>query len=262
MTTPVDVVIAELKKERFSQSVEVIRCGNEDLQAALAYLQTNSLATAIPNKTILGNFSGAPAVPGHYTLTQAFDAAYGAGNYGIWANDEPAGGWRKVTGNNGSILAWEAGHGPIFVGPGQTPGQTNGNDAQPGNVGEYIVQSTYPGVYLASNTPTDIASITLTPGDWDVCGVTAAAGADPTSVASSFVSSISETSATMSYVTGTYSFFYVAPTAAIPGLAPSLSVSPLRFNVTVPTTLYLVALAVWTVKGYNMPGRIRARRIR
>lgn len=53
---------------------------------------------------------------------------------------------------------------------GAIPGVANNSLAQSGAVGEYISQNVTSGVSLTSATPADIASITLSAGDWDVWG--------------------------------------------------------------------------------------------
>lgn len=53
---------------------------------------------------------------------------------------------------------------------GQFPGTITNDNAQPGNIGEYLFSEVASGaaIALASGTPSDITSIDLTAGDWDL----------------------------------------------------------------------------------------------
>jgi hypothetical protein len=74
--------------------------------------------------------------------------------------------------------------GPVTVTTGVS-GVTNNSNAAAGMVGEFLSTSVTTGVNLPNNTPTNVATLTLTAGDWDVNGETwidvaaASAGATP-----------------------------------------------------------------------------------
>ena len=58
-------------------------------------------------------------------------------------------------------------------------GVTDGSDAQPGQIGEYMTM-TGPAIGLVNNVTTPVVSLNLTAGDWDVSGnVLVKAGAGP-----------------------------------------------------------------------------------
>ena len=49
-------------------------------------------------------------------------------------------------------------------------GVTDGSPAIPGEIGEFVIASQTSPVSVSDNIPTDIISITLTAGDWDIHG--------------------------------------------------------------------------------------------
>jgi len=53
---------------------------------------------------------------------------------------------------------------------GSSVGVINGLPAAPGEIGEFVIAAQTSPVSIANNTPTDILSITLSAGDWDVVG--------------------------------------------------------------------------------------------
>jgi hypothetical protein len=59
---------------------------------------------------------------------------------------------------------------PGSVPVGQLPGTSTGDNANPGNVGEFVTASVTTGLSMATDVPANITWITLSPGDWDVWG--------------------------------------------------------------------------------------------
>ncbi len=141
-------------------------------------------------------------------------------------------------------------------------GTTTNDNASAGFVGE-ILESTVligSGVSLSTGNPTDITSITLTAGDWDVWGTVVTSPSSGTTT-SSVVGWVSTTSATIptSPNAGAISTFPV-PIAATTALR--LSVGQRRVSVSTNTTCYLsisVSFAVSTMFGYGYIGARRRR---
>lgn len=140
-------------------------------------------------------------------------------------------------------------------------GTTTNNDAAAGSVGEYQVATRLgaSALSLATVTNTNITTLSLTAGDWDVEGVSVIVPTGGAAV-SSFSWSVSTTSATQA--TG-------GPDAAGRGIfnnaitgTTRLTGGTARFSLASTTTLYLVVIITFvggTVDGY---GSIYARRIR
>lgn len=141
-------------------------------------------------------------------------------------------------------------------------GVVNGGDAAAGAVGEYISSTRAVGspLSLTSNTPANVTSIALTPGDWDVSGSVGIlpAGTTTTSV---FVAAISSVSATLPAqpAGGGYTGLAIPIPAGGGALLPAGST---RVSVSVNTTIYLVAQITFAVSTNAAYGFIGARRVR
>jgi hypothetical protein len=140
-------------------------------------------------------------------------------------------------------------------------GTTTNDSTQAGSVGEFISATVLVGsaVALTSNTATNITSISLTAGDWDVSGNVFLNPAGGT-VLNQFVVWVSSTSA-------------ATPTApnqggeqtwngSLTGLPLGFGAGPMRFSLSGTTTIFLSTLVVWTTAQPGAYGFIRARRIR
>jgi hypothetical protein len=125
-------------------------------------------------------------------------------------------------------------------------GVTDGSEAAAGKVGEYLT-AVSGSVGLTSASVTNIISLDLTAGDWDVQGnVTFAAGSGTHTFFGAGVSIID---------TFTSSTF---PSAA---LNQAITTATHRFNVTATTTVWVVAQAGFTGT-VTATGSVRARRMR
>lgn len=154
---------------------------------------------------------------------------------------------------------------PGFFNPlGQYPGTSTGDDALAGNLGEYVFSEIDTGAAVAvlSATPTDVTSIALTPGDWDVWGsiATKPAGTTTTSVEAGWISPASATDPGAPNA-GAY---VLERDALAAGLATCLPVG--RMRITVPAgpnqTVYLstqLTFAASTMAAYGFLGARRAR---
>lgn len=138
---------------------------------------------------------------------------------------------------------------------------TNTNDsAASGNVGEAVV-NTGGGLSLATNTPLNITSISLTAGDWDVSALASFTGAGIT-VTSNITVSISNTSATQDSTNGRQVLYRFNGGSGHADLNFATSIPPYRISLAATTTIYLVATVTFTTSTYNASGRLYARRMR
>lgn len=141
-------------------------------------------------------------------------------------------------------------------------GTTTNDGAAAGSVGQIIEQTTSSGspVAMTSGVGVDIASISLTAGDWDVwaiLGVIPAAGTLPTRIRAA----ISQTSGgTTAPPNGGATIDYRLPFTA--SQSQSVFVGTIRISVASTTTIYLVGLAEFTVSTLTGYGYIGARRRR
>jgi hypothetical protein len=125
-------------------------------------------------------------------------------------------------------------------------GVTDGSEAAAGNVGE-VMATTGGAVAMITNTATNLASLALTPGDWDVSGsVVFTAGAGTHSYFGVGITSIDIFD------------FATYPATAINQMMPTTT---RRVNVSVATTVWVVAQAGFTGT-MTGTGTIRARRMR
>ena len=144
-----------------------------------------------------------------------------------------------------------------------TPSQTNGivgtttnNNANAGSVGEYVT-ATGTAVSLTNNTSTNVASISLTAGDWDVWGSIEFDSAGSTT--------ISQTVAGVNTASGVLP---AAPFKAInsySATAGSIIAGPVpqqRLSLASTTTVYLVGFCLFAVSTLTATGIIQARRRR
>jgi hypothetical protein len=138
---------------------------------------------------------------------------------------------------------------------------TAGNDsANAGSIGE-IVSSTATAVAITSNTATNVTSISLTAGDWEVTGLMGTAPAGSTTQSAVYAGP-STTSAAFQTLSG--SFLNLAGSAA-PVSAGGVVQVPLpvtRFSLSATTTVFMVASVTYSVSTLTVNGLLRARRVR
>jgi hypothetical protein len=137
-------------------------------------------------------------------------------------------------------------------------GVTDGSNAAAGNVGEQLSAQITTAVNLTLNTPINIGQLVLTPGDWTVGGnvnfVSPATAGTRYAVAVSNTSNTLPTPAQLAAGIGT--LFDQSLTYG--KAAQNFNTSLCRFNVSVNTTVFLVALGPAT----TATGYISARRVR
>ena len=138
-------------------------------------------------------------------------------------------------------------------------GATSGNNANAGSIGEVISSVVTTPVTLTSGTPANVASISLTAGDWDVQGeVWVAVG---TGGASQVASAIGSTSATLP-ANSTASSRSALSTTFSASLNALMPLRPCRASLAATTTYYLITQAVFASGTTTATGNIWARRAR
>jgi hypothetical protein len=142
---------------------------------------------------------------------------------------------------------------PIITTP-SIVGVTNGSNAGGGDVGEFIQSKVASGSAVAISSVTNIASLTLTPGDWDVVGQVSAINVD--NLTANLTAGITTTSATLP-TDGSESYGEMAALGSTS--KTTMTISRVRVNVMVSTIVYLVGFASSFCTGF---GNISARRVR
>lgn len=139
-------------------------------------------------------------------------------------------------------------------------GTTTNNNAAAGSVGQLVSASVLlsSAVALTTNVTTNVTSISLTAGDWDVSGSSII---NTNGNVTNYTGAISSTSGTLPsepYIGG------ITQLRDVSGAndAQVLSISPVRFSLASTTTIYLVALCVFSTGTASGAGGIRARRMR
>jgi len=135
-------------------------------------------------------------------------------------------------------------------------GTTVADNANAGSLGEYTT-ATASGVSLTTSTTTNITSITLTAGDWDVTGAASVQGAGGANI-TNLVGGISTTSGTISGL-GTYFQLLSAGVGSNSGFIGALPV--VRVN-SGSVTVYCVSQAVFSSGTATGSCFLRARRVR
>ena len=210
-----------------------------------ANISATSLAPMGAN-TIIANATGSSASPTAFSMPSCSSSSSAL----LYAS-----GTGFACGSNFAMTA-----GAIFTGA-VTPSQTNGivgtttnNNANAGSIGEFVTASSST-TSISTATPTNIISISLTAGDWDVSGT---ACVTPTATVSQWVLGISTTSASIPAAPNITSINAVSNT----GAAYCLPVMPIRESLSATTTVYLVGQTTFSSGTATTIGVIRARRIR
>lgn len=138
-------------------------------------------------------------------------------------------------------------------------GTTTNDAAAAGKVGEHVsaIVASGDAVTLTTATAANVASISLTPGDYDVSGHVTILGTGVTTTAQA--AGIGATSATLpTDGSEAYGALQLTTTTA----NQSLSLSRKRISLAVITTIYLVARCTFTAGTAKAFGSITARRVR
>ena len=147
-------------------------------------------------------------------------------------------------------------------------GTATNNNAIAGQIGEFVTATVAIGAAVALTTAvaSNVTSISLTAGDWDISAVLDHNIAATTSL-TQLNASISLTSGALSPqaggsglgtdATGTASFAAMIPTAGITQAIPLV-----RLSIAGTTSVFLVAQDAFTVSTISAYGTLRARRVR
>jgi hypothetical protein len=202
--------------------------------------------TAITNSPISGN-------AGSFTTLGATGALSGAGFTNYFASPPCIG---CTAANTGAFTTLSASG---LITPSSTvgiKGTATNDSAQAGSIGEYV-SSTVGATGLTTSTVTNLTTISLTAGDWDVSGGVRFTPAGSTTV-SVVAAAISLTSANLG---GAGQGTQLA--ASFTTGQPQLIATPiLRLSLSTTTTVYLVVNAGFGVSTLTADGIIRARRVR
>lgn len=141
-------------------------------------------------------------------------------------------------------------------------GTSTNDNAAAGDIGEFISSTIASGsaVSLTTATATNVTSISLTAGDWDVSG----AGFTNPSLgnATAVLVGISLTSATLPSFNAGDTNYHAMVTTATDISTTVLPVGPWRVSVGSTTTVYLVGSVTFGSGTASMHGTLRARRVR
>lgn len=133
-------------------------------------------------------------------------------------------------------------------------GRKDGTAPNAGIIGERISNSAT-AVSMSNTTPTNITSINLTAGVWDISGL---AYCNQTGTGSAFLLGISATSAT---ITGTLGDQSLQQTYALSAFDSNLSIPAFRVTLSTTTTYYLVGESNFSSGSSTANGRISATRV-
>lgn len=213
-------------------------------------LNAKGLTTAATNVTVT---PAVGSITGMATGVSTFLATPTSANLKTAVTDE--------TGSGGALVFATS---PTITNPNIVGTATN-DSAATGSVGEYVVATVaYPSaISLTTTVTTNICSISLTAGDWDVTGLIGFVPAATTNVLY-FNGSFTLTSATIDTSTDRLN---TQPNSAAgvvysSGTRPGFTMPTARFSLAGTTTIYLVTAPSFTVSTLGGFGYIRARRVR
>ena len=145
-------------------------------------------------------------------------------------------------------------------------GTTTNDSAAAGNIGEWIFSELAVGsaIFLTSTFPSNITSISLTAGDWDVYGNIILVSNTTTSITNlnGFISKVSATTPA-SDADHTQPIIGISQSANVPGATTwAIPITPGTQSLSGTTTIYLVAYGIFTVSTLKAYGWIGASRRR
>jgi hypothetical protein len=153
--------------------------------------------------------------------------------------------------------------GTNITGPANLQGTNTNNNASVGFVGEYVTSGYVSGVSIGSTVTTNVTSISLTAGDWEVSGMIGATPAN-TTLLSGLLGAISLTTASLTPVeTGNSISVIPIPAIAFNGTAIIQYALPhMRVSLSTTTTIYLNVNISFSTSTCTAQGILRARRVR
>jgi hypothetical protein len=139
-------------------------------------------------------------------------------------------------------------------------GVTNGSDASAGQIGEIISSNVTSGVILSTGTASNVTSISLTAGDWDVCGeVWISVG---TGGSTFVVGGINNVSVTQPAANAIGTAKVQLPATFMASQTVAVSLRSCRVSVASTTIYYLLASAIFPSGTTTATGNLIARRAR
>ena len=238
----------------------VMTLGNNE---TVTGVKTFGSAGAVGKLAIAGNTSGSTVLnatataSGTLTLPAATDTLVGKATTDTFTNKT-----FNSTGT-GNVLQVSG----VTVSAGQYPGETSTGSATAGNVGELVssIISAAAPVSLTTSTTTNITSISLTAGDWDVWGNVGYIPAATTNT-TTYISAINTTSATLPGTTQPdkqhFTSYPNAGQVIASGNHVFSTTIQTRLSLSGTTTVYLIGRADFTVSTQTAYGYIMARRRR
>jgi hypothetical protein len=140
-------------------------------------------------------------------------------------------------------------------------GTTTNDNAAAGQIGEIISSNVTTGVTLSTTVYTNITSINLTAGDWDVYGeIWFSIGTGAATQVAAGINTVSATMPSTSSV-GT-SFVILNATSLVASAGQTVALRPCRASLATTTTYYLVGRCVFPSGTVTATGNIIARRAR
>jgi len=137
-------------------------------------------------------------------------------------------------------------------------GATDGTSAPSGEVGEYISAQSASAVNLTTASVATIASVSLTAGDWDICGVVQFSPTGGTNEPTQYHCSISTTSG----AAGSFPNITQLRSHFTANGGQVLTTPLVRLNLSATTTVYVEAGSTFPDGTMPATGFIRARRVR
>lgn len=155
------------------------------------------------------------------------------------------------------------GSGPSPVIAGQVTGDTTGNAACTGCVGQIISQSIPAGsaVPMTTATAANVASVTLTAGDWDCWGNLASSLAG-TTVPSLMIGAVSTTSASLPTLPNGGAYFQLTGLTVAAGSNWVFPVGRIRIQTSGSINVYLVGRLDFTTSTASLYGALECSRAR
>lgn len=251
-----------------AQLYTFFQVGDRPTQSQFADLIDSSLNLADSSaQTITSDVSclGSLSVNGTFTINNTSTTTGNSnvsGNLLVAGNSQLSGNLNVLASANSSLTGNLIVTGPTTL-SGGIVGVTDGSNATAGNVGQIISTDTNSGaaVALTSSVVANIATVSLSAGDWELFFAAQFTG-DVATIVQNMTASISTTSATLNVTDTAF--------AEMPGYnlasfsfatVNSVLVGPFRQNITGTTTVYGVATATFGVNTCSAYGALVARRL-
>ncbi|HDR9834721.1 TPA: hypothetical protein QDC51_001485 [Burkholderia multivorans] len=199
-------------------------------------------------------FTGVPAAPTPAANTNTTQIATTAFVEGEFASP-PAAGFGSTTRRPVSATTVSASGAITPSSTAGIVGTTLGDNASAGSVGEYVLTTGASGVALTNGAYSNLASVTLAPGDWDLEGICSLTASSSTTAMICGLNTVSNTNPGGAQQAG------VTYGSAVLG-SSTIATPVVRFNVSTPTTVYVGGQSNFSSGTVTGQGWIRQRRVR